>query len=424
MNDLKGLNIPTSVKKLNILVISQSLVAKTYRSFYCKLADLPSVEITLVSPKRFRELGFQLIESPDFDPPFNQPNGCHRAFRLSVFSPHVQIVVFWGLTKIITAWLKNSRRRETRPIVMCLAEPYSITGLCAFLSVCIASLLTGAKPLFLLHALQNIFKQFPAPLRLIQAFQFRVNPFMLATGVEQKDVLRKQGYNGTIIDFPLWFDSMSYEAVRSVTKLQARQNLMSSAKFSAEFDPKFIVGYAGSFLQEKGIDSLLKAFKSFSQQIKRPTALWLCGRGPEEERLTNEFAKLQGEGFDIRYFGALPSAQMPTFYRSLDVLAVPSLTATHWKEQFGRIIIEARAAGTPVIGSNSGEIPHVIGSRELIFKEGDSESLTQVLQLVESSIAKSDRFISSVCSTNEQFADFRLAKSLADQLWSLTQNPR
>jgi glycosyltransferase involved in cell wall biosynthesis len=54
---------------------------------------------------------------------------------------------------------------------------------------------------------------------------------------------------------------------------------------------------------------------------------------------------------------------------------LPSLTRPHWKEQFGRVIIEAMACWVPVVGSRSGEIPHVIGQAGLTFTEGDVQEL-------------------------------------------------
>ena len=71
---------------------------------------------------------------------------------------------------------------------------------------------------------------------------------------------------------------------------------------------------------------------------------------------------------------------MPAFYRNLDVFILPSRTMSNWKEQFGRVLVEAMACGVPVIGSDSGEIPHVIGDAGVIFPEGDVRALTQKLQ--------------------------------------------
>ena len=70
---------------------------------------------------------------------------------------------------------------------------------------------------------------------------------------------------------------------------------------------------------------------------------------------------------------------MPAHYRQLDVLVLPSRTLPNWKEQFGRVLIEAMACGICVVGSDSGEIPQVIADAGLVFPEGHAEALRQRL---------------------------------------------
>jgi glycosyltransferase involved in cell wall biosynthesis len=65
---------------------------------------------------------------------------------------------------------------------------------------------------------------------------------------------------------------------------------------------------------------------------------------------------------------------------ALDVLVLPSRTTARWKEQFGRVIIEAHACATPVIGSDSGAIPAVIGDAGLVFSEGDARAFADAIQ--------------------------------------------
>jgi glycosyltransferase involved in cell wall biosynthesis len=72
--------------------------------------------------------------------------------------------------------------------------------------------------------------------------------------------------------------------------------------------------------------------------------------------------------------------EMPSFYNKLDAIVVPSRTRSNWKEQFGRVIIEAMACGVPVIGSDSAAIPEVVGDDGLIFPEGQVEALAACLQ--------------------------------------------
>ena len=64
---------------------------------------------------------------------------------------------------------------------------------------------------------------------------------------------------------------------------------------------------------------------------------------------------------------------MAAGYAQLDVLVLPSHTTPTWKEQFGRVIVEALWCGVPVVGSDSGEIPWLIEltGGGLVFPEGD-----------------------------------------------------
>ena len=107
--------------------------------------------------------------------------------------------------------------------------------------------------------------------------------------------------------------------------------------------------------------------------------LTLVGSGEQLEPL-RKLAADTGIADRVTLGVRLPSAEMPDFYRSLDLLVLPSRTRPNWKEQFGRVLIEAMACGVPVLGSDSGEIPHVIGDAGVIFPEGDVETLRSQLQ--------------------------------------------
>ena len=70
---------------------------------------------------------------------------------------------------------------------------------------------------------------------------------------------------------------------------------------------------------------------------------------------------------------------MPAYLGQMDVLVLASRTLPNWKEQFGRVLVEAMACETAVVGANSGEIPNVIGPAGLIFPEGNAAALRQHL---------------------------------------------
>ena len=100
--------------------------------------------------------------------------------------------------------------------------------------------------------------------------------------------------------------------------------------------------------------------------------------GPERDRLERQVRRL-GLADQVSLEGVIPSLRTPGFYRELDALVLPSRSRSNWVEQFGRVLIEAMACGVPVVGSDCGEIPNVVGDAGLIFPENDADSLRECL---------------------------------------------
>jgi glycosyltransferase involved in cell wall biosynthesis len=95
--------------------------------------------------------------------------------------------------------------------------------------------------------------------------------------------------------------------------------------------------------------------------------------------------ELEGQpipGSRVRVLDNLSHDQMAAGFARIDVLALPSLTTPTWKEQFGRVIVEALWCGVPVVGSDSGEIPWLIEltGGGLVFGEGDHHALASQLR--------------------------------------------
>jgi len=126
----------------------------------------------------------------------------------------------------------------------------------------------------------------------------------------------------------------------------------------------------GRLVEEKGVQVLLQAVDGLAGEWR----LRILGSGPMQSQL-EALAQRLGVTDRVTFESPIPSAQMPAFYNQLDTLVLPSLTRSHWKEQFGRVLIEAMACEVPVVGSRSGEIPHVIGQAGLTFTEGDVQGL-------------------------------------------------
>jgi glycosyltransferase involved in cell wall biosynthesis len=142
------------------------------------------------------------------------------------------------------------------------------------------------------------------------------------------------------------------------------------------FDHEFVVGYVGRLIAEKGLDWLLESWRTAS--LPDHARLVFIGQGPME----TEIRAAAAADARIRLIGPVPFEEVPTVMASLDALVLPSLTTRDWCEQYGRVITEAMASGVPVIASDSGAIPEVVGDAGIIVSEGSTAELVAELRRV------------------------------------------
>jgi glycosyltransferase involved in cell wall biosynthesis len=137
----------------------------------------------------------------------------------------------------------------------------------------------------------------------------------------------------------------------------------------------FTIGYFGRLVEEKGVHLLIEALS----QLSGEWCLYILGSGPQREALEAQAVQL-GIRERVKFNAWVASTDMPQQYHQLDVLVLPSLTRPNWKEQFGRVLVEAMSSGVPVVGSDSGAIPDVIADSGLIFREGDVSALRDMIE--------------------------------------------
>jgi glycosyltransferase involved in cell wall biosynthesis len=188
-------------------------------------------------------------------------------------------------------------------------------------------------------------------------------------------VLRGWGYEGPLAVIPqMGVDPGRFRpdpAARAGTRLRIGAR-----------DTDFVVAFGGRLVREKGVHLLLDAVAGLDG-----ARLLFLGDGPEREPLARAAARA-GVAGRVHFAGPVASAEMPRWLPACDVLALPSLTTRTWAEQFGRILVEAMACGVAVVGSDSGEIPGVIGEAGLIVPEGDGAALRATLARLASSPAE------------------------------------
>jgi glycosyltransferase involved in cell wall biosynthesis len=136
----------------------------------------------------------------------------------------------------------------------------------------------------------------------------------------------------------------------------------------------FCVGYAGRLVAEKGIGDLVEAVRL----LDGPVRLLFAGDG----ELRDQLRSLHLPNAEVVVQAGLSHGEVVDAYRSMDALVLPSRTTPKWAEQFGRVLVEALWCGVPVIGSDSGAIPWVIGATGggMTFPEGDFQALAGRIQ--------------------------------------------
>ena len=214
----------------------------------------------------------------------------------------------------------------------------------------------GLKALF--FSWQNIQRAYPPPFSWGERWTLRSADYALAGTDAAANVLRRKGYAGPLAVIPQFGTS---------------PDLFQPARDRPQ--RPFTIGYIGRIVPEKGLHILLRA----AAQLDGDWRLRLVGGGDDRAAMES-LARSLGISEKAAFIGQLPSTDLPSEYHKLDALVLPSLTRPNWKEQFGRVLVEAMASGVPVIGSDSGAIPGVIGDAGLIVAEGDVAALAKALR--------------------------------------------
>src|SRR5581483_3767475 len=319
---------------MRVLMISKALVVGAYQRKAEELARLPGLALTVAVPPYWREGDNRLRLERAYT------HGYDLAVLPMVLNGHYHVHYYRRLAALLDV---------VAPDVLHIdEEQYNLATFQAMRA-------TARRRLpALFFTWQNIDQRYPPPFSWLERYNFAHAAYAIAGSADAGAVVRAKGYGGPLAVIPQFgvdpqlFQPDDGPATR----------------------PGFVIGFVGRLIAAKGIMVLIEALAG----LDGPWELRVVGAGEARAEAEALVARL-GRSGHVSFLGQQPSTAMPGVLRGFDLLVGPSLTTPRWKEQFGRMLVEAMACGVPVIGSDSGEIPHVIGDAGLVVPEGDAGTL-------------------------------------------------
>lgn len=139
-------------------------------------------------------------------------------------------------------------------------------------------------------------------------------------------------------------------------------------------NPYFL--YVGSLKRIKNVPTLIKAFDIFVSKTKKDAELLLIGGDKWiDPAIDDALVTISDESIEkISFIGYAGDDELVDMYRNAIAFVSPSLY-----EGFGLPFVEAMAVGCPVIASNAGSLPEVVGKAGILIEPTDVDALAQAM---------------------------------------------
>jgi len=258
--------------------------------------------------------------------------------------------------------------------------------------------------------MQSYDKRYPQPFRTFESSVMRRSAGWTCCGQLVAEVLlRRPGYDAKpMANIPLGVDVTAFRP-DAIARTAVRQSL------GWDPDGPPVIGYLGRFVPEKGLPMMMRVL----DRLNTPWRALLVGSGPLIHELQSWAAR---HGDRVRLCTSVKHADVPAYINAMDVLAAPSQTAPHWREQFGRMLIEAFACGVPVVASDSGEIPHVLADAGQIVAEADEDAWVRALAEMMESPARQAELAARGLERARQFSWLEVGRRYADFFDTVTSS--
>lgn len=346
---------------MKILVVSHTYIVDLNCEKLRVLSQLePDTEVTVVVPKRWNPGGVQskIIETQFKD------EGKFRIVPVSNFSENHQGLLTFGADLI-------SALKKYRPNIIQVEQGSKSL---AYAQIITLNKLLGLNAKNIFFTWWNLPYELNFPVSILEKYNLSHTHGIISGNKDGAEILCDRNYKGAIKVMP----QLGIDEALFAPKLQPELAESLGIKLG-----EFVIGFVGRFVPEKGILTLLDALASIKDKD------WKClllGRGELKAELIKK-AIAHNIQDRIIIVESVAHDEVSKYINLMSTLVLPSettykfktLTSVGWKEQFGHVIIEAMGCQVPVIGSDSGEIPHVIGDTGMVFPEGNVEALANCL---------------------------------------------
>jgi glycosyltransferase involved in cell wall biosynthesis len=351
---------------MKVLMLSKACIVGAYQKKLEEMAAIDDVDLTVVVPPYWDDSrNFTRLEKV-------HTQGYQMIVTTVALNGHYHLHFYPQLRRIV---------RQVQPDVFHIdEEPYNLA---TFQAMRLAQSVGAGTVVF---SWQNLLRRYPPPFNLIERYVLKHADALLVGNSESGQVWQGKGYTGPIYLIPQFgVDPAIYYRHERVLRKE-RRSVIRYRQARRPSQPVLAIGYVGRLVEEKGLEVLFLA----ASKLVGPWTIQILGEGPDRDRL-EKMAQWLGMSGRVTFDQWLPSTHLPHYFSGLDVLVLPSLTRANWKEQFGRVLIEAMACDVIAVGARSGAIPEVIGEAGLTFAEGNVEELrTQLQHLIDDVALRED----------------------------------
>lgn len=269
-------------------------------------------------------------------------------------------VIFLGYKSKAVRGLKLEAIRRLRKIAqgrdfeLCIAHRFKPIYLC---------LLATRLPVVGVHHAFGVYRR---PMRRWLINRFRSRLLLLGVSDAVRDEIRASlpAWNSACIE--TFYNHLDVEAVRS--ELVSRDEARSYLRLPKE---AWVIGNVGRLHPDKDQRTLIQGFAEALPVLPAGSLLAIGGQGRLEDEL-KELVKKLGLGGRVYFLGQVKDARR--YFQAFDVFAL-----TSDREPFGMVLLEAMAAGVPVLSSDSGGAPEIVSGVGSLFPRHDSKALADCL---------------------------------------------